>query len=40
MTQHFHTQARAGFEAAWNDYPPQCTETDFVENRRQRDFTA
>jgi hypothetical protein len=33
-------QARAGFEAAWKDDLPQCTEADFIEHRRQRDFTA
>jgi hypothetical protein len=33
-------QARAAFEAAWNDYVPRCTEADFVEHRRQRAFTA
>ncbi len=33
-------QARAEFEAAWLAYLPRCTEADFVENRRQRAFTA
>jgi hypothetical protein len=33
-------QARAGFEAAWKDYLPLCSEVDFVEYRRQRDWTA
>jgi hypothetical protein len=33
-------KARAGFEVAWKDYLPQCTETDFDEHRRQRDWTA
>jgi hypothetical protein len=33
-------QARAGFEAAWKDYLPRCTETDFIEYRRQRAWTA
>ena len=33
-------QARAGFEAAWKDYLPRCTEADFVEYRRQRAWTA
>jgi hypothetical protein len=32
-------QVRAAFEAAWQDYLPQCTE-DFAEHRRQRTFTA
>jgi hypothetical protein len=33
-------EARAGFEAAWKDYLPQCTEADFIEYRRQRAWTA
>jgi hypothetical protein len=33
-------QARAAFETAWQDYLPQCTEADFDEHRRQRDWTA
>jgi hypothetical protein len=33
-------EARAGFEAAWEDYLPQCTEADFIEYRRQRAWTA
>jgi hypothetical protein len=33
-------QARAGFEAAWKDYLPRCTEADFLEYRRQRAWTA
>jgi hypothetical protein len=33
-------QARAAFEAAWQDYLPQCTEADFAEHRRQRAWTA
>ena len=33
-------QARAGFEAAWQDYLPRCTEADFIEYRRQRAWTA
>jgi len=33
-------QARADFEAAWRDYQPGCTEADFTEYRRQRDWTA
>ena len=33
-------QARAGFEAAWQDYMPGCTEADFTGYRRQRDWTA
>jgi hypothetical protein len=33
-------QARADFEAAWKNYLPQCTDADFVEHRRQRDWTA
>jgi hypothetical protein len=33
-------QARAGFEAAWKDYLPRCTEDDFSEHRRQRAFTV
>jgi hypothetical protein len=33
-------QARAHFEAAWKEYLPQCTETDFIEHRRQRAWTA
>jgi hypothetical protein len=33
-------QARAGFEAAWKDYLPRCTEADFIEYRRQRAWTA
>jgi hypothetical protein len=33
-------QARAGFETAWKNYLPRCTEADFVEYRRQRAWTA
>jgi hypothetical protein len=33
-------QARAGFEAAWKEYLPRCTEADFTDHRRQRAFTA
>jgi hypothetical protein len=33
-------QARANFEVAWKDYLPRCTEADFLEYRRQRDWTA
>ena len=33
-------QARAGFEAAWKEYLPGCTESDFIEHRCQRAFTA
>jgi hypothetical protein len=33
-------QRRAGFEAAWKDYLPRCSEADFIEYRRQRAFTA
>lgn len=33
-------QAKLDFEAAWHDYLPQCTEADFVEHRRQRDWTT
>jgi hypothetical protein len=33
-------KARAEFEATWKDYLPRCTETDFIEHRRQRAFTA
>jgi hypothetical protein len=28
------------FEAAWRDYLPGCTEADFTEYRRQRDWTG
>jgi hypothetical protein len=31
---------RADFEAAWRDYLPGCTEADFTEYRRQRDWTG
>jgi hypothetical protein len=33
-------QARSGFEAAWNDYLPQCSDADFTEYRRERASTA
>ncbi|MBR1302173.1 hypothetical protein [Bradyrhizobium sp. AUGA SZCCT0042] len=33
-------QARVGFEAAWKDYLPRCTEADLTEHRRQRAWTA
>jgi hypothetical protein len=33
-------EARANFETAWQGYLAQCTEADFVEHRRQRDWTA
>jgi hypothetical protein len=33
-------QARVDLEAAWKNYLPRCTETDFVEYRRHRAFTA
>ncbi|MBR1281618.1 hypothetical protein JQ597_06180 [Bradyrhizobium sp. AUGA SZCCT0177] len=33
-------QARAGFEAAWKDYLPRCTEAHFDEYRRERAWTA
>jgi hypothetical protein len=33
-------QARADFEAAWNEYLPKCTEADFEEYRRQEAWTA
>jgi hypothetical protein len=33
-------EARAGFERAWKDYLPRCTEADFVEYRRERAWTA
>jgi hypothetical protein len=33
-------QARIGFEAAWRDYLPRCTEADFIAYRRQRAWTA
>ena len=33
-------QARADFEAAWREYLPKRTETDFQEWRDQRDRTA
>ena len=33
-------EARTGFEAAWKDYLPLCTDADFVEYRRQRAWTA
>jgi len=33
-------QARADFEAAWKEYLPKCSETDFEEYRRQRALTA
>ena len=32
--------ARSDFEAEWQDYLSRCTETDFVEYRRQRAFTS
>ncbi|WP_146687897.1 hypothetical protein [Bradyrhizobium canariense] len=32
--------ARAEFEQAWREYLPQCTEADFEEYRRERDWTA
>jgi len=32
--------SRAAFEAAWRDYLPNCTDADFTEYRRQRDWTA
>jgi hypothetical protein len=33
-------QARADFEATWQEYLPQCSEADFDEYRRQRAWTA
>ncbi|MBN9007221.1 MAG: hypothetical protein J0H40_17625 [Rhizobiales bacterium] len=33
-------EARAGFEAAWRDYLPTCTEQDFLDYRRDRASTA
>ncbi|MBR1153698.1 hypothetical protein [Bradyrhizobium sp. JYMT SZCCT0428] len=33
-------EARAGFETAWKNYLPQCTEADFHGHRRQRAWTA
>ena len=33
-------QARAGFEVAWKDYLPKCTDAYFNEYRRQRVWTA
>jgi hypothetical protein len=33
-------QARADFEAAWKEYLPKCSETDFDEYRRQRAWTS
>lgn len=33
-------RACLGFEAAWRNYLPRCTEADFAENRRQRAATA
>jgi hypothetical protein len=32
--------ARAEFEAAWEEYLPQCTEGDFEAYRRQEAWTA
>jgi hypothetical protein len=32
--------ARAEFEVEWQDYLSRCTEAEFVEYRRQRDWTA
>jgi hypothetical protein len=33
-------EARAGFERAWTNYLPRCTEADFDEYRRERAWTA
>jgi hypothetical protein len=33
-------QARTAFENAWQGYLARCTEADFAEHRRQRDWTA
>jgi hypothetical protein len=33
-------QAPTEFEAAWKDYLPECTATDFEEYRRQEAWTA
>jgi hypothetical protein len=32
-------QARADFEAAWQEYLPTCTDDDFTEHRRERAWT-
>ena len=32
--------AQSEFEAAWREYLPKCTEADFDNYRRQRDWTA